>query len=68
MIKVLSAASRFANDLRLQEMKAFFEAKPEAGAGESSRKISLESAENNVKFIRTYSEDIRTWLSANVQP
>jgi hypothetical protein len=33
-------------------MKEFFAAKPEAGAGESSRKIAIETVENNIKFIR----------------
>jgi hypothetical protein len=33
-------------------MKDFFAAKPDAGAGESSRKIAIETVENNIKFIR----------------
>ena len=59
---------RFATELRLQEMKDFFASRPEAGAGAASRKIALEAVENNIKFIRNYSNDIQSWLNANVRP
>lgn len=49
-------------------MKDFFVAKPEAGAGEMSRKIALEAVENNVNFVRTNKDAIQDWLNANVQP
>lgn len=59
---------RFATELRLQEMKDFFASRPEAGAGTASRKIALEAVENNIKFIRNYSNDIQSWLNVNVRP
>ena len=64
----LHSLLRFATELRLQEMKDFFASRPEAGAGAASRKIALEAVENNIKFIRNYSNDIQSWLSANVRP
>ena len=48
-------------------MKDFFEAKPEAGAGEMSRRISIEAVENNINFVKTNTEAIKDWLEANVQ-
>jgi hypothetical protein len=49
-------------------MKDFFASRPEAGAGTASRKIALEAVENNIKFIRNYSNDIQSWLNVNVRP
>jgi hypothetical protein len=59
---------RFATQRRLSEMKQFFSEKPEAGAGEMFRKIALETVENNIKFISTYSSDIKSWLTSNTKP
>ena len=54
---------RFATPLRLKEMKDFFSAHPEAGAGENYRKIALETVEGNVKFVQQKLPDIKHWLS-----
>lgn len=52
----------FATPLRLQEMKTFFEANPEAGAGASYRKIALETVENNILFVQKNLNVIDNWL------
>ena len=56
---------RFASRLRLTEMRDFFDAHPEAGAGENYRKIALETVEGNVKFVQQKLPDIKQWLSKN---
>ena len=59
---VCLASSGFKNELRLNEMKEFFKANPEAGAGENYRKIALESVQSTIQFLRTKKAEILEWL------
>lgn len=61
-----SITSKFATQERLDEMIAFFEKYPDAGAGEQNRKIALEQVENNIKFVQRYKSVIDQWLVDNV--
>ena len=52
-----TATESFATELRLKEMKDFFEANPEAGAGENYRKIAIETV---TVIDKSLSEDEKT--------
>ena len=54
---------RFASNLRLEEMTQFFQKYPEAGAGETYRKIALETVRNNIAFLENNVDTIDKWLS-----
>ena len=62
---ITTITERFTTQLRLEEMKLFFEKHPEAGAGQQYRKIALETVENNIKFLESHSKDIYSWLKDN---
>jgi hypothetical protein len=47
-------------------MEAFFAENPEAGAGESGRKIALETVANNIRFVENFHDIINGWLIDNV--
>lgn len=55
--------SRFAKEIRLQEMKDFFAKYPDAGAGANSRLQALENIENNIKWLKKNKESIGAFLS-----
>ena len=57
------ATSGFKSELRLKEMRDFFGANPEAGAGENYRKIALESVQSTIQFLRTKKAEIFKWLA-----
>ena len=52
----------FATEFELEQVKSFFSAYPEAGAGTRSRKQALEEIENNIKWLAAHYEDIELWL------
>ena len=61
MISIVT--KKFASKLRLNEMTAFFEKYPEAGAGASYRKIALETVQDNIAFLDKNVDTIKKWLS-----
>ena len=60
---VSDITERFASNLRLEEMTSFFEKYPDAGAGETYRKIALETVRNNIDFLEKNVKTINEWLS-----
>ena len=58
---------KFATEMRLQEMKDFFQKYPEAGAGEQNRQVALETVSANIQFVEKYSDTIKEWLEANTE-
>lgn len=54
--------SRFTTQYKLNEMKSFFEAYPNAGAGVNARIQALETVENNIKWLATNQAPILDWL------
>ena len=61
-----TATESFATELRLKEMKDFFEANPEAGAGENYRKIAIETVQSSIRFLQTKKPEILQWLNQKV--
>lgn len=55
----------FATETKLNEMKAFFEKYPEAGAGVSSRAKALETVQNNIKWLKTNTDKLENWLNSH---
>ncbi|KAK2575060.1 hypothetical protein KPH14_008800 [Odynerus spinipes] len=53
----------FATETKLNEMKAFFEKYPEAGAGASSRAKALETVQNNIKWLAKNTAKLESWLN-----
>ena len=44
------------------QMKTFFTKYPDAGAGKRRRQQALENVLNNIKWLKTYKESVKTWL------
>ena len=55
----------FTTEYQLNQVKTFFSANPEAGAGARARKQALESIENNIKWLDNHYDTIATWIEAN---
>ncbi|XP_055377192.1 aminopeptidase A-like [Condylostylus longicornis] len=55
--------SRFATQVKLKEMKAFFEEYPEAGAGASARKQAIANVEINIKWLKENEQSVFAWLN-----
>ncbi|XP_034934973.1 glutamyl aminopeptidase isoform X2 [Chelonus insularis] len=55
----------FATESKLEEMKAFFEKYPEAGAGKAYRVRALETVANNIKWVKTNSAKLEGWLNSH---
>ncbi|XP_070698575.1 glutamyl aminopeptidase isoform X2 [Pempheris klunzingeri] len=49
-------------ELQLWKMEHFFSLTPNAGAGEMPRKQALETARNNIEWVRRNEDEIRQWL------
>lgn len=43
-------------------MRAFFSKYPDAGAGKRRRLQALENVQNNIKWLKTYKQSVKTWL------
>lgn len=56
----------FATETKLNEMKAFFEKYPEAGAGAMNRAKALETVQNNIKFLSRNSGPLESWLNQKI--
>lgn len=57
----------FATETKLNEMKAFFERYPEAGAGAASRAKALETVSNNIKWLAKHSGKLEDWLNKHTR-
>lgn len=55
----------FATETKLNEMKAFFEKYPEAGAGASNRAKALETVQNNIKWLTRNTAKLENWLNSH---
>lgn len=65
MARMISEVTKkFATPQRLDEMEAFFQKYPDAGAGANYRKIALETVRNNINFVETNKAIIDSWLSS----
>lgn len=64
---IAAITSRFTTNTQLEEMQAFFNKYPEAGAGASSRKEALASVRNNVKWLEQNFQSVSDWLENNSQ-
>ncbi|KFV75904.1 Glutamyl aminopeptidase, partial [Struthio camelus australis] len=60
--RIVTITQTYNTDLQLWQMENFFEKYPNAGAGESPRKQSIEQVKNNIEWLKQNKEDIRTWL------
>ncbi|XP_015116430.1 glutamyl aminopeptidase isoform X1 [Diachasma alloeum] len=60
-------AASFATEIKLQELKAFFDKYPEAGAGKAYRARALETVANNIKWVKINSEKIDRWLDSVIK-
>ncbi|XP_072438679.1 glutamyl aminopeptidase [Chiloscyllium punctatum] len=58
--------SSFNTELRLWQMKYFFEKYPNAGAGETPRKQALETVQTNIDWLKNNKDEIKEWLQSNV--
>ncbi|XP_065354225.1 glutamyl aminopeptidase-like isoform X3 [Calliphora vicina] len=63
-----SITSRFASQTKLEEMEAFFEKYPEAGAGTAARKEALENVKNNIKWLEQNLKPVGEWLQSQKAP
>lgn len=59
-----TVTSKFAKPIRLQEMKDFFKAYPEAGAGANARTQALETIENNIKWLSNNKKSVGDFLQS----
>lgn len=57
----------FATETKLNEMKAFFKAYPDAGAGVASRAKALETVSNNIQWLSRNSGKLEDWLNKHTR-
>ncbi|KAG5331089.1 AMPE aminopeptidase, partial [Acromyrmex charruanus] len=60
-----SITSSFATQTKLDEIKAFFEKYPEAGAGADGRAKTLETVSKNIKWLAKNTKKFDKWFSEN---
>lgn len=58
-----SITGRFNTELKLQEVKDFFDRHPEAGAGAAARQETLENIQNRIKWLENNKESVAEWLN-----
>ena len=58
-----TVSSSFNTQLKLNQLRAFFLAHPEAGAGARARKQAVEQVENNLRWMEENSGVIHDWLA-----
>ncbi|XP_034715058.1 glutamyl aminopeptidase [Etheostoma cragini] len=58
-------STTYNTELQLWKMEHFFSLTPDAGAGQMPRQQALETVRNNIEWIRTNQNEIRTWLENN---
>jgi glutamyl aminopeptidase len=59
-----TVTSRFASEIRLQEMRDFFARYPDAGAGVNARIQALENIENNIKWLKNNLQSVGDFLNS----
>ncbi|XP_043478871.1 glutamyl aminopeptidase-like isoform X1 [Leptopilina heterotoma] len=59
-----AVTSSFASEVKLNEIKAFYEKYPEAGAGALYRTRGLETVVNNMKWLQKNEAKIEAWLNS----
>lgn len=60
-----SITGRFASEVKLNDLKQFFEKYPEAGAGAAARKEAIQRIENNIQWLKNNEVKLNNWLSQN---
>ncbi|XP_038611156.1 glutamyl aminopeptidase [Tachyglossus aculeatus] len=60
--RIITIAEPFNTETQLWQMESFFKKYPEAGAGESPRKQTLETVRNNIEWLKQNRDDIDAWL------
>ncbi|XP_015590291.1 glutamyl aminopeptidase isoform X2 [Cephus cinctus] len=58
-----SITNSFSSELKLEEMKAFFQKYSEAGAGVGARAQALETVSNNIKWLNKNTAKLESWLA-----
>ncbi|RZF41809.1 hypothetical protein LSTR_LSTR005271 [Laodelphax striatellus] len=51
-------AANYGSEEKLQELKDFFAANPESGAGAAGRKIALEKTQNNINWLKSHVSEL----------
>ncbi|KAH8409848.1 hypothetical protein KR222_009894, partial [Zaprionus bogoriensis] len=59
---IASITSRFATQIKLEEVQQFFAKYPESGAGASARQQAIETIKYNINWLQENSADIANWL------
>lgn len=57
-----TVSAKFSTQFKLDQLKRFFLANPEAGAGARARKQAVEQVENNIRWLEKHNNVIQTWL------
>ena len=57
-----TVSSHFSTQSQLDQLRAFFLAHPEAGAGARARKQAVEQVENNMRWLQERRGVIHQWL------
>ncbi|XP_032593297.1 glutamyl aminopeptidase-like [Drosophila grimshawi] len=65
---IVSITSRFASDVKLEEVQHFFKKYPESGAGASPRQQAIETIKDNINWLKENAADISSWLSGTATP
>ncbi|KAH8409851.1 hypothetical protein KR222_009893, partial [Zaprionus bogoriensis] len=60
---IVSITSRFASQVKLEEVQNFFNKYPEAGTGTASRQEAIETIKYNINWLQENSADIASWLN-----
>uniref|UniRef100_A0A1A8UDR2 Glutamyl aminopeptidase n=1 Tax=Nothobranchius furzeri TaxID=105023 RepID=A0A1A8UDR2_NOTFU len=60
--------SSYNTESQLWKMTNFFNLNSDAGAGEMPRRQALERVRNNIEWLKSNENEIRTWLESNVGP
>ncbi|KAM4672668.1 glutamyl aminopeptidase [Amazona ochrocephala] len=66
--RIVTITQTFHTELQLWQMENFFEKYPNAGAGESPRRQSIEQVKNNIEWLKANKEEIQMWLEAQLGP
>lgn len=58
-----SITASFSTQVKMDELTAFFEKYPDAGAGVASRKEAIENLKNNMRWLQQNVGEINNWLT-----
>jgi len=58
----VTVSNLFSTEFELDQLKRFFSANPEAGAGARARKQAVEQVENNIRWLEKHNSVIQSWL------